>query len=402
MRIAVGQFFQESNTFSPIPTTLETFQSVFLRRGDELLTGFGDSRVEVPGFLATLKKAGVEAVPLLAACALASGALTREAFETLMQELESRLAAAGRLDGVLLALHGAMCIEDEPDAESEIVERVSRVLPPGTPIGVTLDLHGHITQRMLKPNVFYIGYREYPHIDMYETGVRVAETMLQTLRGKLTPHMAVTKLPMIVSPTQARTVDEPLCSIVPVARQMEARGEILHASFFPVQPWLDIPDLGFAVLVCANDAGAAQRAADSLANLVFERRQEFDPDLMTLEKAIETGLASEGTTVVADPGDALQRRRRRGQHGSPESAAGGRRPARRTPEPIWTLCDPGSGALCQCPLRCGHGAHARCRTQGIAQGFGQPLRIEGYVQALSDGSFVMLGAGMQGTRIEQG
>jgi microcystin degradation protein MlrC len=260
MRIAVGQFFQESNTFSPIPTTLETFRSVFLRRGDELLTGFGESRVEVPGFLATLKQAGVEAVPLLAACALASGALTREAFETIMQELEARLSAAGQLDGVLLALHGAMCIEDEPDAESEIVERVRRVVPAHIPIGVSLDLHGHITPRMLQPNVFYVGYREYPHIDMYETGARVADTMLQTLRGKLTPQMAVTKLPMIVSPTQARTVDEPLRSIVPVARQMEAKGEILHASFFPVQPWLDIPDLGFAVLVCANDAGAAQPA----------------------------------------------------------------------------------------------------------------------------------------------
>jgi microcystin degradation protein MlrC len=399
MRIAIGQFFQESNTFSPIPTTLETFESVFLRRGDELLTGFGDSRVEVPGFLATLKKAGVEAVPLLAACALASGALTREAFETIMRELESRLAAAGRLDGVLLALHGAMCIEDEPDAESEIVERVRRVVPAPIPIGVSLDLHGHITPRMLQPNVFYVGYREYPHIDMYETGVRVAETMLQTLRGKLTPHMAVTKLPMIVSPTQARTVDEPLCSIVPVARQMEARGEILHASFFPVQPWLDIPDLGFAVLVCANDAGAAQRAANNLADLVFERRQEFDPDLMSLETAIEIGLKGEGTTVVADSGDAPS-----GGAAADSTAvltallaAGAQHAARPS---YLTLCDSEAAALC---ARSGVGTTLTLDVgHKVSRKDGQPLRIEAYVHSLSDGSFVMLGAGMQGTRIEQG
>jgi microcystin degradation protein MlrC len=399
MRIAVGQFFQESNTFSPIPTTLETFRSVFLRRGDELLTGFGESRVEVPGFLATLKQAGVAAVPLLAACALASGALTREAFETIMQELEARLSAAGQLDGVLLALHGAMCIEDEPDAESEIVERVRRVVPAHIPIGVSLDLHGHITPRMLQPNVFYVGYREYPHIDMYETGARVADTMLQTLRGKLTPQMAVTKLPMIVSPTQARTVDEPLRSIVPVARQMEAKGEILHASFFPVQPWLDIPDLGFAVLVCANDAGAAQRAADHLADLVFDRRQEFDPDLMSLEKAIETGLTSEGTTVVADSGDAPS-----GGAAADSTAvlkallaAGAQRAARPS---YLTLCDPEAAALC---ARSGVGTTLTLDVgHKVSRKDGEPLRIEGYVQTLSDGSFVMLGAGMQGTRIQQG
>ncbi len=73
---------------------------------------------------------------------------------------------------MLLALHGAMCIEDEPDAESEIIERVRQAVPAGTPIGVSLDLHGHITARMLKPDVFCVGYREYPHIDMYETGTR--------------------------------------------------------------------------------------------------------------------------------------------------------------------------------------------------------------------------------------
>jgi microcystin degradation protein MlrC len=399
MRIAVGQFFQESNTFSPHPTTLETFQSVYLRRGEELLTGYGSSRVEVPGFLETLKQAKVEVVPLLAACALASGALTRAAFETLMRELETRLKDAGALDGVLLALHGAMCIEDEPDAESEIIERVRRVLPAGTPIGVSLDLHGHITTRMLQPDVFYVGYREYPHIDMYETGVRVAQTLLRQLRGELTPRMALTKLPMIVSPTQARTVDEPLASIVPVARQMEDAGEILHASFFPVQPWLDIPDLGFAVLVCANDAGAAQRAADRLAALVWERRAAFDPQLTSLEQAIATGLSSEGTTVVADSGDAPS-----GGAAADNVAvltallAAGAQHAQRPS--YLTLCDPEAAAQC---ARAGVGATLRLAVgHKVSRQDGKPLKIEACVRTVSDGSFMMLGAGMQGTRMEQG
>jgi microcystin degradation protein MlrC len=400
MRIAVGQIFQESNTFSPMPTTLETFESVYLRRGSELLTGYGSARVEVPGFLAVLKRAGVEPVPLLAASALAGGAVTRPAFEILMRELEQRLAAAGKLDALLLALHGAMCIEDEPDAESEIIERVLKVLPAGTPVGVTLDLHGHITPRMLKPNVFYIGYREYPHIDMYETGMRVAETLLETLRGKIQPRMAVTKLPMIVSPTKARTVDEPLGSILPVAREMEARGEILHASFFPVQPWLDIPDLGFAVLVCAHgDAGAAQRAADKLAGLVWERRQEFDPVLVSLKDAIETGLKSEGTTVVADSGDAPSGGSAADNVGVLNAllAAG----AERADRPSYlTLCDTEAAAAC---ARAGVGATLTLDVgHKVSRKDGQPLRVNCRVQTLSDGSFVMLGAGMQGARTEQG
>ena len=399
MRIAVGQFFQETNTFSPMPTTVMTFQSVFLRRGRELLSGFGDSRVELPAFLTVLKRGGVQAVPLLAASALASGAVTREAFESIMRELEAGITNAGRLDGVLLALHGAMCIEDEPDAEAEIVERVIGALPPGIPIGVSLDLHGHITKRMLKPNVFYVGYREYPHIDMYETGERVAETLLATLRRKIRPRMALTKLPMIVSPTKARTVDEPLRSIVAVARQMEADRQILHASFFPVQPWLDIPDLGFAVLVCTDgDTAAAQRAADSLADLVWDRRQEFDPDLVSLSEAIETGLESEGTTIVADSGDAPSG----GSAADNVSVlngllAAGAESADRLS--YLTLCDAEAATVC---AKAGVGAALTLDVGHKVSRDGKPLPVTCRVHTISDGSFVMLGAGARGMRMEQG
>ena len=108
MRIAVGQMFQETNTFSPRPTTLETFESVYLWRGDQLFSAFGDARVEIPAFLAVLQRAGIEPVPLVAANALASGAVTRAAFENLMTDVEARLTQAGAIDAVLLALHGAM------------------------------------------------------------------------------------------------------------------------------------------------------------------------------------------------------------------------------------------------------------------------------------------------------
>ena len=400
MRIAVGQIFQETNTFSPRPTTLETFESVYLWRGKQLLTAFGDARVEVPGFLAVLQRAGVEPVPLLAANALASGKVTRAAFENLMRDVETRLAQGGVIDGVLLALHGAMCVEDEPDAESEIIERVVKALPAGTPIGISLDLHGHMTPRMLIPNVFFIGYREYPHIDMYETGTRVAETMLGVLEGRIAPRMALAKRPMIVSPSKARTVDEPLRRIVAVARSMEAEGEILHASLFPVQPWLDIPNLGFGVLVCTNgDAVAAQRAANRLADLVWESRHEFDPELVGLREAIDIGLREAGTTVIADSGDAPSG----GSAADNVSvltallAADADRSDRMT---YLTICDAEAAMMC---ASAGVGAVLTLDVgHKVSRSDGQPLRIQCRLHTISDGSFVMLDAGARGTRTEQG
>jgi microcystin degradation protein MlrC len=400
MRIAVGQIFQETNTFAPFETVLSTFESVHLWHGDELLSAFGDARVEIPGFLAVLRQAGVEPVPIIAANALAGGIVARAAFESLMSEVETRLAQAGRLDGVLLALHGAMCISDEPDAEGEIIDRVCKVTPPGTPIGISLDLHANITPRMLRSNVFLIGYREYPHIDMYETGMRVAEMMLAVLQGKVAPRMAMAKRPMIVSPTKARTVDEPLRGIVAAAREMEARGEILSASLFPVQPWLDIPDLGFGVLTCTNgDAEAAQRAADRLASLAWERRSDFDPDLVELRQAIDTGLREHGTTVVADSGDAPSGGSAADNVSVLQALLEVRadRSARMT---YLTICDAEAARTC---AAAGVGTTLMVDVgHKVSRNDGRPLRITCRVHSISDGSFVMLDAGAQGTKAELG
>src|SRR5471032_1935328 len=219
-----------------------------------------------------------------------------------MNEIVERLKAAGPVDGVFLALHGAMIVEDEPDAESEIVRRV-RAVVPGTPITVSLDLHGHITQAMIQPDVAYIAYREFPHIDMYETGYRAAKLLVDWINGKVNPVMALSKRHMVFSPDTARTGVAPMSDIVAEGRAMEERGEVLHVSLFPVQPWIDTPDLGFAALVCAQSKDAAQKCADRLAKMAWDRRAEFEPELTPLDEIIRIGLSLPGVTVASDSGD---------------------------------------------------------------------------------------------------
>ena len=400
MRIALGQILQETNTFSPIPTTLETFKRYYVHKGDEVLTGFGNERMEIPGILSVLRSANVQVVPLIAASALASGTVTKEAFETLVGELLERLKAAGKVDAVLLALHGAMAAEHEDDADGVIIERVRKLVGPDVPIGVSFDLHALVTKRKLQPNTFLIGYKEYPHIDMFETGERLANLMLDRLAGKRNPVMSLVKLPLIASPMVTRTTDGPLKPVVDRARQMEAEGRVLHASLFPVQPWLDLPDLGFSVMVCADgDQKAADDAANELAQMVWDRRAQFDSDLLPLGKAIDLGITSPGLTVVGDAGDAPTG----GSAADSAAVLKGllKQGADKAERPIYlSLCD---GEAAKEAAAAGIGATRSFRLgHKTSTADGKPVEVTARVVTLSEGVYRMRDRGAKGMRLDNG
>lgn len=398
MRIALAEFKQETNTFVPFTTTIRTFEEQYLYRGDEILSAFGKARLEIPGALDAIRTAGAQPVPLLATMAMASGTVERKSFEILMGEIEERLKEAGPIDGLFLALHGAMILEDEPDAEAEIVRRLRKLLKPGTPICASLDLHGHITAAMLQPHVTYIGYREFPRIDMYETGYRAASLLIDCINGKVKPVMALSKRHMVVSPDSARTTVPPLSDIVAEARAMEARGEVLHASLFPVQPWIDTPDLGFAALVCGQNQEAAQNAADKLAQMAWDRRAEFEPDVKPLEEVIRIGLSSPGLTVVSDSGDTPS-----GGAAADSTAvlaallAAGADKAERIS--ICTICD---GEAAAEAARAGVGKTVTLKVGHKRSQLGDPLTVSGKVKVISDGSYVLEGPGGNGMVGEMG
>lgn len=399
-RVAVASMIQETNSFSPIPTTTALFRSYYMLRGEELETGYGNARVEVPAILATLRAAGHVPVPLLATYAAAAGTVTRACFDEIVGEMEDRLRAALPVDAVILALHGALVVDDQPDGDGEIIARMRAIVPAGTPVGVSLDLHAHITPLMLQPDTFHIGYREYPHIDIPETGDRIAALMIRTLAGEVRPVMALAKSPVIVPAVAGRTTDGPLAAIADAARAAEASGEELHASIFPVQPWIDAPDLGFAALVCADgDDAAAQRVADRLRGMAWERRRDFDLGLVPLDEVIAIGLSGEGMTLVSDTGDA------------PTGGSAADSPAvlralleskaAESDRPILlTLCDAaaaeaahhaGAGASVTLPL--GH---------TISTTDGSPVTVTAEVVSVSDGIYTLGDAGQKGLEVSMG
>jgi microcystin degradation protein MlrC len=89
-------------------------------------------------------------------------------YESLRDEILADLRDAGPVDGVILVLHGAMVADGYDDCEGDLISRVRAIVGPNVPIGVSLDLHCHFTQKMLTESDTIICYKEYPHTDALE------------------------------------------------------------------------------------------------------------------------------------------------------------------------------------------------------------------------------------------
>jgi microcystin degradation protein MlrC len=299
MRVAIGQFMEETNTFVRQRADVEHFKATQLLYGPDIVTRLRGTRAEIGGVLEVLEAARVDVVPTVAANAVSSGPVTRKTFEHMKTALLNRLAAP--VDGVLLALHGAMVLEDDPDGEGALLAAVRAHVGPRVPVVASLDLHATITARMVEAADALVGYDTYPHVDLYETGMKAARLLLRALAGEVRPVTLFARAPMLVPAEGQGTAMEPMAGLLAEAKRLEARPGVLAVSIFPVQPWLDIPGTGFSVMAVADGAERAREiepVVRQLAWRAWESRRRFEAALLEVDDAIRRALAAEGGPFV--------------------------------------------------------------------------------------------------------
>src|SRR3954454_17255208 len=166
MRIAVGQLWQETNTFNRNPTTLADFQNWGIATGTDVLERFGETG-ELGGFVSGTRQwsSPPKLIGLARFLCWPYGLVQREAWEALQETFLKSLDLAGNVDGVLISLHGAMAAEGEDDVTGALLERIRNAIGPKTPLVVTLDLHTTATRRMMAQADLLFGYHTQPHLD---------------------------------------------------------------------------------------------------------------------------------------------------------------------------------------------------------------------------------------------
>ena len=186
-----AELLHETNTFCALPTTLASFAERGLLHGEQAIAARQALNTELGGFLEAAREHGWAMVHTVSAHAQPGGRVTRQAFDELVAPILAAAQAqvhAGRLDGILLALHGAMVTETREDGEGELLARLRRVVGPRVPIAITLDPHANVTRQMCDLANIMVSFKTYPHTDMRVAGRHAADILQRTMAGEIKPR----------------------------------------------------------------------------------------------------------------------------------------------------------------------------------------------------------------------
>jgi len=387
VRLFLAMMSHETNTFSNLPTDRAQFEARNLHYGGEILEAFRGTGTCVGGMIDAAARRGATLIPSVAAAASPAGLVTKDIYGHVKERMLRDLKAAGKVDGVLLDLHGAMVPEGLDDGEGDLIEAVRAAVGPAVPIAVTLDFHGNLSETMVRGADLLNGYKTYPHVDMAERGAEATELLIDIIGKRLKPTAALRKPPILPPLGNQGTARGPMRRLYDLAAEMEKDPKVISISLFAGFPHADIPDAGFGVYVVTDDdQDLADHLADRLADTAWTHRHEFIHTALPVREAVAKAQASPGKPIVladmADntgggaAGDGTEILRELVRVGARSAV-------------VACLWDPKAVALC---VKAGVGASVTLDVGGkVDDRHGAPLRVTGVVRTLSDGRFVHKG-----------
>ncbi len=303
--VIAATFKQETNRYSPGVSNMELFRARIanLVPGDIIRENVNAS-TEMGAFIRCFQEdPEISLCPVAEFNAAPGPIVGDDVWQLVSKTLLDAVAASPKVDGILLALHGAMVTERTEDGEGDLLELLRQAVGPKVPIICSLDLHANITAKMVQYADGLFPYDYYPHTDTCDAGGRAAECMKNTLYGRVSPVLGYCKLPLLMPyiPTAHPSME-------PVVRKNQAlrgQGSIINVNLCHGFFAADIYEQGAAVLVTADrDRETAQKLAQELGAEIYEKRHLFARDYLSAQEAVRRAMGEDpGPVTLADVAD---------------------------------------------------------------------------------------------------
>lgn len=300
MKWMMASFRHETNTFSPVPTPYSRFFTGLDAplSGDVAIAARRGTGTSLGAFIEVAERAGISySIPIIAE-AMPSMVVDSDAYERIAQSIV-RAAAEHQFDAILLDLHGAMVTEEFEDGEGELLSRLRKVQPT-IPIGIVLDMHANLYPEIVENATFIAGYHTYPHLDQFDVGLRVANTILRILTDNLKPVASWGSKPMLPHVMSQGTQSGVNHDLQQRCTHLERTNQVLAASLFTGFPHTDISRAGLSVVVYTdqNDVPNGKKHCENLLNEAWNRRAEFLYISRPLQDAMRAAKESTNYPVI--------------------------------------------------------------------------------------------------------
>ncbi len=246
----------------------------------------------------TLYEAGADIIPAGFMSAQPGSIIEQGVLDDYIEHVKKVTRENLPLDGVVLFMHGAAQSEESDDPEGDIIIAIREIVGKNVPICVGLDLHANVSERMVKNANTISLYQRYPHVDIWETGVRASKLCLDIILGKIAPKMAYVQIPMIVPASSYTTETEPFASLMAKGHEYVKSGKLLDFSVSQMQPWLDVKDGYSSVVTISEDENDAADIAKELAQGLWDIRHEFETKLSSVDEVIRIAEKNESGKPV--------------------------------------------------------------------------------------------------------
>lgn len=298
-RIAIAGLGIESSTFSPALSNEEAFHA---KLNDVVFTSYPFFSADSP------LRAKAVWLPALVGKSLPGGAVTREAYESLVAKMLTLLKKNMPYDGLFFDIHGAMSVVGLDDPEGDLIVRIRQVIGTKTIISTSMDLHGNVSWRLAENTDLITCYRMAPHEDAMATKRRAVANLVGRIEsGKGKPaYKAWIPIPVLLPGEKTSTRIEPAKTVYQAVAPAAAQPGIVDAAIWIGYAWADEPRNHAVVMVTGDDKEKVVQTSHALALSFWNARAGFAFVAPTgnLDECLAKALAS--TThpfFISDSGD---------------------------------------------------------------------------------------------------
>nr|WKN37376.1 M81 family metallopeptidase [Tunicatimonas sp. TK19036] len=298
-RIAIAGLAIESSTFSPALSHEDAFHA---KQGDEIFTSY-------PFFSPdSVNRKRANWFPAFVGRSIPGGAVTREAYESMVKKTLDLLEKNAPYDGLFFDIHGAMSVVGLDDPEGDFIVRIREVVGTETLISTSMDLHGNVSWRLAENTDLITCYRMAPHEDALESKKRAVDNLLDRLEsGKGKPaYKAWIPVPILLPGEKTSTRVEPGKSLYAAVDPATKPEGIIDAAIWIGYAWADEPRNHAVVMVTGDDEEEVTSTAEDLAKRFWDVRSEFDfvAPTATLHESLDAAIASDKHPfMISDSGD---------------------------------------------------------------------------------------------------